>query len=74
LTSVVSSASCATFSEPYSVDVKNDLQQAVTLAVCDSPDCSKVVDPWVLRAGQVGSVNVEINAGVRPRYRVRLSR
>jgi hypothetical protein len=66
LVAVVSSASCASFNEPYSVDVKNDLRQTVTLAVCDSADCSTLVDRWVLGPGQVGAVNVEINAGYGP--------
>jgi hypothetical protein len=59
-------AACATSSEPYVVHVRNDLQQTVTLAVCDSHDCSKTVDPWVLKPGQTGAVNVEINGGYGP--------
>lgn len=59
-------AACATFSEPYAVHVRNDLQQTVTLAVCDSHSCSKTVDPWVLKPGQTGTVNVEINGGYGP--------
>jgi hypothetical protein len=63
---LIGSTSCATFSEPYSVSVKNDLPKAVTLAVCDSHDCSKMVDPWLLKPGQAGAVNVEVNGGYNP--------
>ena len=59
-------ASCATSDDPYSVSVKNDFQRTVTLAICDSHDCSKRVDPWVLRPGQDGAVNVEVNGGYNP--------
>src|SRR5271157_5163145 len=59
-------ASCATFSEPFAVSVKNDLPTTVTLSVCDSPNCSKVVEPWLLRPGEVGSVNVEVDGGYNP--------
>src|SRR5437763_13619902 len=58
--------SCATFSEPYSVKVVNDLRDPVTLAVCDSHDCSKRIDPWTLKPGQIGALNVEINGGYNP--------
>ena len=60
---ILLATSCATSSEPYSVSVKNDLGQSVTLAVCSSPDCSKRVDPWVLKRGQTGGVNVEVEGG-----------
>jgi hypothetical protein len=59
-------ASCATFDEPYSVSIKNDLNQTVTLAVCDSQDCSKYVNPRMLRPGQTGTLNVQVNAGYNP--------
>ena len=56
-------ASCATSSEPYAVPVRNDLSKTVTLALCDSRDCSKVTDRWVLKPGHTGAVNVEIHGG-----------
>jgi hypothetical protein len=63
---VATLASCAGFSEPYSVSVSNDLLKPITLAVCNSHDCSKVIDPWVLKPGQTGRVNVEVNGGYNP--------
>ena len=42
-------ASCASFSEPYFVTVRNDLSEPITLAVCTSADCSKVADPGSLK-------------------------
>jgi len=66
LTSLIFAAGCATSSEPYQVKVTNDGRQTVTLAVCDSLDCAKRVDPWVLKPGQNGAVNVEINGGYGP--------
>jgi hypothetical protein len=54
---------CATFSEPVSVDVKNDLPNVVTLEVCASRVCHRTTDPWVLRPGRVGHVNVEAQGG-----------
>src|SRR5205807_3614947 len=53
----LSVGACATFSEPVSVDVKNDLSQIVTLEICSSHDCNRTTDPWVLQPGQVGAVN-----------------
>lgn len=58
--------SCASFSEPLSVPVRNDLTKTVILAVCGSHDCSKRLDPWVLRPGQSGAVNLEIRGGYGP--------
>jgi hypothetical protein len=66
LVSMVTLASCASFSEPVAFPLKNDLVQTVTLAVCDSHDCSKVIDRWMLKPGQVGAVNVEVNGGYGP--------
>ena len=57
---------CATSSEPYGVQVRNDLGHTVTLALCDSHNCSLTVDPWLLKPGQAGTVNVEINGGYGP--------
>ena len=59
----LSVGACATFSEPVSVDVKNDLSQIVTLEICSSHDCNRTTDPWVLQPGQVGAVNVEVQSG-----------
>jgi hypothetical protein len=64
--SLIFAAGCATSSEPYQVKVTNDGSQPVTLAVCASHDCSKRVDPWVLKPGQHGGVNVEVNGGYGP--------
>jgi hypothetical protein len=62
----VAAAGCATSSEPASVAVRNDLSESVTLAVCSARDCSKHVDPWSLKPGEIGAVNVEINGGFGP--------
>lgn len=59
-------ASCATSDDPYSVSVRNDLQQTISVATCDSHDCSKSVDPWALAPGHDGAVNVEVNGGYNP--------
>ena len=66
LVAVLLATSCATFSDPYSVSVRNDLGQSVTLAVCGSYDCSKRMDPWLLKPGQTGAVNVEVRGGYNP--------
>jgi hypothetical protein len=63
---LATSTACATSSEPYAVSVRNDLPQTVTLAVCDSQDCSRVIDRQLLEPGQAGAVNVEINGGYGP--------
>lgn len=57
---------CEGFSEPVAVSVKNDLARPVTLAICDSSNCSKRIDPWTLKPGETGSVTVEINGGYGP--------
>jgi hypothetical protein len=59
-------AGCATASDPVSVRVKNDSSSPVTLAVCSSHDCSKRTDPWSLKPGQTGRVNVEVQGGYGP--------
>jgi hypothetical protein len=56
-------SACQTFNEPVSTDVRNDLSRGVTLAVCGSKDCSKRLDPWRLRPGHSGAVNVEPKFG-----------
>ena len=63
---LVAAAGCATFSEPASVPVRNDMSESVTLAVCDARDCSKHLDPWLLKPGEIGAVGVEINGGYGP--------
>ena len=59
-------ASCGSIDEPYSVNVRNNLSETVTLAVCDNHDCSRTVDPIKLRPSQVGGVDVEIDGGYGP--------
>jgi hypothetical protein len=63
---LVTVCGCATSSEPASVHVKNDTSQSVTLAVCGSRNCAKRLDPWNLRPGQSGAINVEIDGGYGP--------
>jgi hypothetical protein len=67
----VALAGCATSSEPANVHVKNDTADIVTLAVCGSKDCSRRLDPWHLRPGASGAVNVEINGGYGPAIVIR---
>jgi hypothetical protein len=56
-------ASCATSDEPVSVAVHNDLSHAVRMQVCESNDCSKTGDSWLLKPDQIGRPNVDPQTG-----------
>jgi hypothetical protein len=67
---------CEGFSEPISVDVKNDLHQTIAFAACTSKDCSHTQDRWVLKPGEAGQGGMEARAGynsyivIGPNHRV----
>jgi hypothetical protein len=45
------------------VGVKNDFSVPVRLKVCESHDCSRTGDDWLLKPGQVAQPAVEVKSG-----------
>lgn len=56
-------SACATFSEPFAVSIKNDLDKTVVMKVCQAHDCSTTGDVTLLRPGHVGESSVELKSG-----------